>query len=63
VVVVLVVGEAFAAEGGMQPGAVIPGDVLDHGPPCPARLGEARVSMSSPISEEKKLSARAMAQH
>ena len=30
---------------------------------APARAGHARVSMSSPLSEEKKLSARALSQH
>jgi hypothetical protein len=30
---------------------------------APVRVGQARVSMSSPLSEEKKLSARALSQH
>lgn len=30
---------------------------------APAQAGHARVSMSSPLSEEKKLSPRALSQH
>jgi hypothetical protein len=30
---------------------------------APARVGQVLVSMSSPFSEEKKLSARALSQH
>jgi hypothetical protein len=30
---------------------------------APARVGQALVSMSSPLSEEKKLSASALSQH
>ena len=45
----------------MQPGAVVPGDVLDHGSPGLARVGQ--VSMSSPLSEEKNDSVSALSQH
>ena len=41
VVVVFVVGGTLVAERGVQPGAVVPADVLDHGPlgSCPSGPG------------------------
>jgi hypothetical protein len=46
----------------MEPGAVVPGDAFHDGPLRPARVSQALVSVSSPLSEEKKLSASALFQ-
>ena len=55
---------AAVAEGGVQPDAVVPADVVPTmARQVAARVGQAWVLMSPPFSEEKKLPATALYQH
>ena len=56
-------GGGLVAEGAVQPGAVVPADVLDDRAPGGALAGQACRSSSSPLMEAKNDSARALSQH
>jgi hypothetical protein len=56
-------GGCLVAKAAVQAGAVVPAEVLGDGAGAPALVGQACMSISSPLIEPKKLSARALSKH